>query len=88
MKGPHFSSGSKLTVDGVPPLAHPHRQGFGREIPLLNVERLRPKIRQESGIDPHETNAVIRRERSRRSCLIEGSISAPGRKQMFENVEP
>ncbi len=33
--------------------------------------------------DPPETNAVIRRERSRRSCLIEGSISAPGRQPKF-----
>ena len=33
--------------------------------------------------DPPETNAVIRRECSRRSCLIEGSISAPGRLRKF-----
>jgi hypothetical protein len=29
-----------------------HGKGFGREIPLLNIERLRPKIGPESGFDP------------------------------------
>jgi hypothetical protein len=29
-----------------------HCEGFGREIPLLNVEQLCPKVAPESGIDP------------------------------------
>ena len=50
---PRVSLGSQLTVDGVPPgSAHPHGKGFGQKIPLLNVERLRPKIEPKSGVDP------------------------------------
>ena len=41
----NVSSKSKLTVDGVPPgFRNAHGKGFNREIPLLNVERLRPKF--------------------------------------------
>ena len=36
----------------------PHGKGFAREIPLLNVERLRPKIGPESGIDPEQINGT------------------------------
>ena len=38
-------------------IAHPHGKGFAREIPLLNVERLRPKIGPESEIDPVRENS-------------------------------
>src|SRR5271166_6937783 len=69
-------------------------RGQGRDcVGLFGEDRIRiPKPpwraldREKTGMtafDPPETNAVIRRERSRRSCLIEGSISAPGRKETF-----
>jgi len=33
-------------------IVHPHCEGFGRVIPLLNVERLCPKVAPESARDP------------------------------------
>jgi hypothetical protein len=37
---------------------------LGREIPLLNKERLRPKFGPESGIDPLETNTLLATNRN------------------------
>ena len=39
-------------------VVHPHCEGFGRVIPLLNVERLCPKVAPESGIDPLRSKQI------------------------------
>ena len=44
--------GSKLTVDGLRRGSQTHCEGFGLEIPLLNVERLCPETTPESARAP------------------------------------
>jgi hypothetical protein len=39
-------------------IAYPALRGFGREFPLVRVERLCPEIAPESAIDPEQINGM------------------------------
>ena len=67
----HFATGSRYKAPSpvgmqnsplmaATAIAHLYRKGFARESPLLNVERLRPKIRPESRNRPKAESQYVR----------------------------